>query len=113
MFELSDEHTALAFTVSTRGWEELFKPRIAQRAQEYYELLLDPAVSRKEKMNDDYLRGAIAALKWVVTWPDLELNAAATAVQEANREAAANEQQPFFGGPPPNGHGGSNGNSRF
>ena len=112
-YEISDEHKALAFMLQCRGWEGLFKPRVAEKVQEFYQQILDPSRSRKEKLNDDYLRGAIAALKWAVTWPDQELNAAVIVAQEQSRETAAEDNQPLFGSPPPNGHGGLNGNSRF
>lgn len=112
-YDISEEHQALAFMLSCRGWEGLYKARVAEKVSEFYNTILDPSRSRKDKLTDDYLRGAIAALKWAITWPDQELNAAALVAQEAEREAAANQQEPLFGGPPPMENGGLNGNGRF
>jgi hypothetical protein len=55
---------------------------IAEKVKMYYMDLLEPSTVRKDKMPDDYLRGQIAALKWLIEWPEKELE-----------EAQINEQQ--------------------
>lgn len=75
------------------------KPVIAERVRTYYDNLLNPSVARKDTANDDFLRGAIVSLKWVVEYPQAEIN---LALRQAEEEAAsareAEEEVPLFGG---------------
>ena len=107
-------HHLLASLTAHPGWEELMKPVIAARVRVYYDQLINPSAARKETVPDDFLRGAIDALKWVVTYPEMELNAHRIAEQEeeaANRELA--DVVPLFGGGrPDSGNGESHGRGR-
>lgn len=95
---LTDEHRALSFMLMAPAWEALYKAKIAERVKEYYRLLLEPSTDLKKQYPDDYLRGAIAALKWAIEWPDMELNAAVVAAQTT--PPADEEPMPLFGGHP-------------
>ncbi len=100
---LKEEHQALGFMLMCPAWDGLYKARIAERVREYYALLLEPSTKTREAYPDDYIRGAIAALKWAIEWPDQEMNAAAILAQEEARDAAGaeNQNQRLFGGSPP------------
>lgn len=87
------------------------KPVISARAKVYYEQLLDPSQTRQSQMSDDFIRGQIQALKWVITYPEEELKAYRAAEQE--EEAAVREMAeviPLFGdGRPDSGNGDTHG----
>ena len=96
---LSREHELLENLLVHPAWEHILKPVIAEKVKVYYAQLLDPSVVRKDYAPDDFLRGAIGALKWVITYPQAEIDAARLDSQEAEtaaREAA--EEVPLFGG---------------
>jgi hypothetical protein len=99
---ISREHRELSFMLMCPAWSGLYKAKIAERVTEYYRLLLEPSTTdTKKEYPDDYLRGAIAALKWAIEWPDRELNAAVIASQDDVVPTAAGEpNQPLFGGRP-------------
>lgn len=98
--ELSEEHRALGYMLKTSAWEGLYRATIAERVKEYYRLLIDPSLKRKESLGDDFLRGAIHALQWAVTWPEQEMTkAAAELLQRASEEVP--EEQPLVGGSRP------------
>lgn len=109
---ISPEHRELSFMLMCPAWNGLYKARIAQRVSEYYRLLLEPSTTdTKKEYPDDYLRGSIAALKWAIEWPDLELNAAVIDSQQEDESTAAGEpDQPLFGGRPATGGEVLNGN---
>jgi hypothetical protein len=94
--ELSPEHQALSHLLLHPAWEGIIKKGIAERAAAYNNQLIDPSVSRKDVAPDDFIRGYIAALKWVVSWPEEEMN---RAVQTLLDEAAelAEPEAPLFG----------------
>jgi len=86
--------------LKTPAWEGLYRATIATRVKEYYRLLIDPSQKRKENLNDDFLRGAIHALQWAVTWPDQEMDkAAAELLQRAANEPQ--DEEPLVGGSRP------------
>jgi hypothetical protein len=97
------EHEQLGFMLMCPAWDGLYKARIAEKVREYYALLLEPSSKTRDAFPDDYLRGAIAALKWAIEWPDQEMNAAAILAQEEARDAAESgtQGQRLFGGSPP------------
>lgn len=114
---LSREHELLANLLQHPAWEGILKPVIVERVRIYYDNLLNPSVQRKDAANDDFLRGAIVSLKWVVEYPQSEINAA---LREAEEEAAsareAEEEVPLFGAGRPasengDGHGRPEGSS--
>lgn len=105
------EHEQLGFMLMCPAWEGLYKARIAEKVKEYYALLLEPSSKTRGDFPDDYLRGAIAALKWAIEWPDQEMNAAAILAHEEARDVAGSEtqNQRLFGGSPPRAEGLTNG----
>lgn len=54
------------------AWREWLYPALDRRRQELNKILLDPREKRKENANDDFLRGAISALTWVMSLPTHE-----------------------------------------
>lgn len=109
------EHDALGFMLMCPAWEAIYKARIVEKVREYYALLLEPSSKAREGYPDDYLRGAIASLKWAVEWPDQEMNAAAILAHEEAKDAAENERNNtrLFGGGPPEMPEVSNGDGRY
>ena len=100
MIEISQEHKALAFLVGCPAWEGLYKAQVADMVKLYYSQLLDPSKARKDRTPDDFLRGAIFALQWAVSWPDQELNkAVAEALEQEVSEP--HEEVPLIGGSRP------------
>jgi hypothetical protein len=96
---LSREHELLENLLAHPAWEHILKPVITEKVTLYYSQLLSPTQGRKDVAPDDYLRGAIEALRWVVTYPQAEIDAAkeeAAREEAAAREAA--EEVPLFGG---------------
>lgn len=74
------------------------KPLIQEKAKTAYAQLLVPTHRRKADEPDDYLRGMIAALKWVVEYPEHEMDEAAREELEQERMAKqAAAQLPLFG----------------
>ena len=96
---ISREHELLNDLIRSPAWEGLLKPIIAEKVAIYYKRLLDPAGSRKDLIPDDFIRGQIEALRWVVTYPQMEIDEARRIDEE--EEAAAKEAAnvvPLFGG---------------
>ena len=95
---LSREHELLENLSIHPAWEHILKPVIAEKVSVYYAQLLDPSQARKDSASDDFLRGAIIALRWVVKYPQTEIEAGRSAEQDA--EAAVREMAevvPLFG----------------
>lgn len=60
---------AIIEMVEDRGWP-IFEARMQRRLNAMKKsLLTDATRARKEKLPDDYLRGGIEALEWVLAWP--------------------------------------------
>jgi hypothetical protein len=96
---LSREHELLGDLLRHPAWEGILKPVIVERVQGYYTCLLNPSAARKDATNDDFLRGAIVSLKWVVEYPQEEINAAR--LEAEKEEALVRETEaeiPLFGG---------------
>jgi len=96
---LSREHELLANLLQHPAWEGILKPVVTERVRIYYAQLIDPSQARKDSANDDFIRGAIVSLRWVLEYPQAEIDAAMQEVEEdvaAAREAA--EVIPLFGG---------------
>lgn len=95
---LSREHELLENLLTHPAWEHILKSVINEKVKVYYAQLLDPSAARKDSASDDFLRGGIVALRWVITYPQAEIDAARQEAQEeeaAAREAA--EEVPLFG----------------
>lgn len=96
--QLSEEHQALSHLLLHPAWEGIIKKGIAERVNSYYTQLIDPSVKRKDATPDDFIRGYIAALKWVVSWPEEEMNRAVEELLNAAQvDIAAVEPIPLFG----------------
>jgi hypothetical protein len=96
---LSREHELLANLLQHPAWEGILKPVVADQVKLYYSQLVDPSQSRQNRASDDFIRGAIVSLRWVVEYPQAEIDAAMREVEEdvaAAREVA--EVIPLFGG---------------
>lgn len=91
---LDEAHEALSRLLMNPAWEGVIKSRINLMVKALYNQIIDPSQSRKDRASDDYIRGQLAALKWVVTFPDEEMNQAVT---EILAEAAELPPQPLFG----------------
>jgi len=109
---LSREHELLENLLQHPAWEGILKPVIAEKVRTYYDALLNPSVDRKDTTNDDFLRGAIVSLKWVVEYPRMEINMAHQRAAEETLDRESEEEVPLFGGgrpPTENGdaHGGA------
>lgn len=76
MSPLSDEHEALSHLLLSPGWELIIKRAINQKVKALYDRIIDPAGDRKDRLPDDYIRGYIAGLRWVVSFPEEQMNAA-------------------------------------
>jgi len=95
---LSREHELLENLLQHPAWEGILKPVIVERVQQYYASLLDPSVARKDSANDDFLRGAIVSLKWVVEYPQTEIKLAHQRAAEEALDRESEEEVPLFGG---------------
>lgn len=80
--ELDDYHRYLGYLLMSPAWNEVFKPQIAERAKSLYEKLIDPKTSRKENLPDDFIRGQIVALKWILEWPEKKMQIVASQIKE-------------------------------
>lgn len=81
-FSISDEHRALGWMLQSEGWIGVVRPVIAERVRALYAKLLDPSKKRKEGMPDDFIRGEIAALKWMIEWPEQAMSRVAAQMRE-------------------------------
>lgn len=79
---LSDRHRYLGYLLMSPGWKEVILPTIGERAKMLYDKLIDPKESRKENLPDDFIRGQIAVLKWIIEWPEKEMQLAAQQMAE-------------------------------
>jgi hypothetical protein len=96
---LSREHELLENLLAHPAWEHIVKPVINEKVKVYLAQLLNPSQARKDSISDDHIRGAIEALRWVVTYAQQEIDAAkeeSLRDEAAAREAA--EEVPLFGG---------------
>jgi hypothetical protein len=96
---LSREHELLANLLQHPAWEGILKPVVAERVKIYYSELVNPSDERRKRMTDDFIRGAIVSLRWVLEYPQEIIDAAMKEVEEdvaAAREVA--EVIPLFGG---------------
>ena len=98
--QLSREHQALGYMLRTEGWNEVYRSRMVEEARELNKRLLDPSTRRKDSASDDYLRGAIYAIKRAIEWPDEEMNMAAAELLQRASEAQPDEE-PLVGGSRP------------
>lgn len=80
--ELDDYHRYLGYLLMSPGWNEIFKPKIAERAKVLYDRLIDPSAKRKDNLPDDYIRGQIATLKWILEWPEKAMQLVANQIKE-------------------------------
>lgn len=104
---MTREHEALEHLTGHDGWG-LVRARILDLVRIYYEQLLIPSQKRKDTVPDDFIRGAIAALREIVEWPDAEVQAAhAQEEEEALRDMESHNVVPLFGNgrPIPEGEG--------
>lgn len=67
--ELEDEQHQLVHFLNNEGWNSVVKPELTRKVKALYEKLLDPKIVRKEELPDDFIRGQIAAFRYVVEWP--------------------------------------------
>lgn len=68
MFDEAQSMIALAETLSSVGWTTVFAPA-TQRELSNSVLQLTDQMRKRDSESDDFLRGKIAALKWVLTVP--------------------------------------------
>lgn len=100
MAELSDEHKALGYMLQTPGWNGLYMGKMLEEARILNARLLDPSQKRKDSQSDDFLRGAIFAIKRALEWPDEEMTmAAAELLARASTEPVI--EDPLVGGSRP------------
>jgi len=85
-------------TIGSPGWNETLVPLISQRAKMLYDQLLEPSKTRQDKLPDDFIRGQIAALRWVVSGPRELVEAAVRASSEEEAAKDAAPIPPMFGG---------------
>lgn len=76
---LSEVHEELARLLTSPAWTDLVKARISGRVKVLYDKLIDPEENRKERLPDDYIRGFIAACRWILVFPDEEMKQAVKA----------------------------------
>lgn len=69
--ELSDdeEYRTLLWFVDSPVWKSILRPAFETRLAALYVKLLDPSTKRKEMVPDDYIRGQLAVVQWLLTWP--------------------------------------------
>lgn len=53
------------------GWQQVFQPLMEEKYRMYEVALRNPDIARKAKMPDDFIRGALATLEWIMTTPRL------------------------------------------
>lgn len=75
----------------SKGWTDVLRPAVAEKVKTLYAKLIDPSEKRKENLPDDFIRGEIASLKWILEWPEKEMQAAARALKEAEERAKLEE----------------------
>jgi len=91
---LDEAHEALSRLLLNPAWDGVIKTRINLMVKTLYNQIIDPSQNRKDRASDDFIRGQIQALKWVVTFPDEEMNHAVT---EILMEAEPPPPPPLFG----------------
>jgi hypothetical protein len=94
---LSREHQVLEHLLGHDGWL-LLRARMQDVVRLYYEQILIPSSKRKDSVPDDFIRGAIAALREMTEWPESEVKAAYGEIElEATRVREMREEEPLFG----------------
>lgn len=81
---LDAEHEALAFMVSCPAWNDLYKKGAAERVKALYKALEAEGISL-EKVYD--ILGQVKAIRWMVTWPENEVDMARIEEQEEEKIA--------------------------
>lgn len=66
---MEEEEQALRWLITSPSWNEVVRPKIEERMVILYNKLIDPTQKRKEEVSDDYIRGQIAVIRWLVAWP--------------------------------------------
>jgi len=95
MSPLSPEHDQLSHLLLSPAWDGIIKAAVNQRVKMMYDQLVDPSKKRKERLPDDYIRGFIGACRWMLTFPEEEMNRAIEAIQVEQRPKPP--LQPLFG----------------
>ena len=72
-FSIEERYQLVSSLSTHEGWTKIAIPIISNRVKTLYTRLIDPSERRKEALPDDYIRGQIAALKWMIEWPDKQL----------------------------------------
>lgn len=81
--DVQKTHQDLGWLLMSTGWNDVMKPAVVERAKSLTSRLLDPSAQRKDRLPDDYIRGQIAALRWLIEWPEKEMQQAAVAMNAA------------------------------
>jgi hypothetical protein len=71
--DIDARHKDLGFLLMSNAWNEVMKPEVARRVKGLYAQLIDPSTKRKDRLPDDFIRGQIEALKWMLEWPEKEM----------------------------------------
>lgn len=80
------EHDALAFMVDCPAWEGLYKASVAERVKGLYKSLERDGITLQQV--HDAL-GQIKALRWAITWPELEIDQAREEDRRVDEEKVA------------------------
>lgn len=76
----------LRHLLAHRAWTEFFVPTLKQSRDAAIAQLLDPSVERKQDYPDDFLRGQISMLEWLLTHPQ-------TLLQEQDAKNAKDQEE--------------------
>ena len=68
-FNLEEELQFLDWFLTSPAWNNVIIPELKKRMELLYNKLIDPTKKRKEETSDDFIRGQIAAVRWMVAWP--------------------------------------------
>ena len=94
---LDREHEQFAYLILSPAWN-MYKAGIVEKVKILYHQLVNPSQERKDAAPDDYIRGQIEALRWVLEWPEKEMNAATLqALDEQDKKESEKQIIPLFG----------------
>lgn len=77
---VDEVHAQLGWLLMSQGWMAVMRPAITERAKVLTARLLDPTAGRKDRIPDDFIRGQVAALRWLIEWPEKEMQKASQAM---------------------------------
>lgn len=79
-----ERSNALEALMASPGWQKHLRPMLESRRDTMFAALRDPSVARKAGIPDDFIRGQLAVLDMLLTYPAM--------VAETDRNVAVEEE---------------------